>query len=996
MSTKHFNLSIFFKAILVSIVLVSTAHATESVNLVNDSKGWKMQVNGQDTYIKGMVWGYSPRDTNYTYNLWGQGDAYVKKVLDYDFSRMKDAGVNVIRSFATIPPQWVTYIYETYGIMTAINPLMGRYGASIDGVWVEFTDYSDSRTRQILKEEVLETVRRYKDVPGVIMFALGNESNYGLSWKSFEIENLPVGEQNTAKAEYLYSLFGEVINEAKMIDSKNLYTIVNGDIQYLDLIAKYGKNWDLLGTNVYRGVSFTSLWAEVKAKYNKPVLMFEFGSDAFNAKDFVEDEVSQAFYLRAQWEEMYQKSYNNNQEGNSLGGFVFEWRDEWWKFKQTENLDIQDTNASWSNGGYQNDYQSGQNNMNEEWWGVNRLGDANSDGVFEAEPRLALDVLSQIWAINPYTNSTESIKLILDDLITQGRVDYAEALKNKKILTFDGGRVVIDALTRHNGEHEGEDIGAMAFFDFSLNPSNNFNAKTTLNLTQSAIQSNFKQRYGDRMHDDDENEQKHLEVYDFEATYKTPYGNFNGFYHVPRYHWGDEGDYFGILRETTDMDGQDIWNAKAPSGVEFEGTGTLDGLKILAGEEVYWGANPKAIIKYQFGNNKQYTILHSEDIQESSGDSQSSNDDTDKARVTTLQGEFELEDNIQLKVGGIISNTQKIDEPYFYYRNGKLYQDTIEFKDTLGLKARIDFDKFTSVKPYIGLRYGGLVADGGEHIAEKGTNLSYSGAGNKRELELGMDIPRGHMTFTPRILLRDNLEDAIPHTAATINGSAVTIGTSPRRVDRDPFAVTGNRAVRGIELFMTYDPTPGTYFYEWDNDDREDAGLAYNFGITYEKYPTITDANSSKLKNETDVYFLNKPAEQVWKLSSKIVRNYHSNLRSVYHVSIGKEQPNAEVNKAEISQSIVSKHIINKRNIFEATYKKNAWGEYDFQKEQDIRFPHQFALGYTRLLEVGKTESNSDKIGVNFYRRTLDPAGVNDDRDYSNMNEIHFFLELRF
>ena len=42
---------------------------------------------------------------------------------------MKTANINAIRAFSTIPPRWVTYIYEEYGIMTAINPLMGRYGA---------------------------------------------------------------------------------------------------------------------------------------------------------------------------------------------------------------------------------------------------------------------------------------------------------------------------------------------------------------------------------------------------------------------------------------------------------------------------------------------------------------------------------------------------------------------------------------------------------------------------------------------------------------------------------------------------------------------------------------------------------------------------------------------------------------------------------------------------------------------------------------------------
>ena len=147
--------------------------------------------------------------------------------------------------------------------MMVINPLMGRYGATIGGKWIPFTDYSDELTRATLKKDTLELVDQYKNVPGVLMFAFGNESNYGLSWKSFEIENLPEGERNREKAKYLYSLFNEVMSDGKKIDPNHPFTIVNGDLQYIDLIAEYCTDMDLLGVNAYRGKSFTGLWDEV-------------------------------------------------------------------------------------------------------------------------------------------------------------------------------------------------------------------------------------------------------------------------------------------------------------------------------------------------------------------------------------------------------------------------------------------------------------------------------------------------------------------------------------------------------------------------------------------------------------------------------------------------------------------------------------------------------------------------------------------------------------
>ena len=174
----------------------------EKVTAVKDDNGWRIQVDGEDYFIKGMVWSYSPRGQNYTYNLFGQSDDQIRKILDYDFGLMQAAGINTIRSFTMIPPRWVEYIYREYGIRSVINPLMGRYGYNVGGKWIPFTDYSDPLTRETLKRDMADFVERYKNTPGVIMFAFGNESNYGLSWSSFEIENLPEGEQQTAKARY--------------------------------------------------------------------------------------------------------------------------------------------------------------------------------------------------------------------------------------------------------------------------------------------------------------------------------------------------------------------------------------------------------------------------------------------------------------------------------------------------------------------------------------------------------------------------------------------------------------------------------------------------------------------------------------------------------------------------------------------------------------------------------------------------------------------------
>ena len=47
------------------VPLVSHAQV-DKVTTYKDENGWKLQVNGEDYFIKGVVWGYTPRGQNYT------------------------------------------------------------------------------------------------------------------------------------------------------------------------------------------------------------------------------------------------------------------------------------------------------------------------------------------------------------------------------------------------------------------------------------------------------------------------------------------------------------------------------------------------------------------------------------------------------------------------------------------------------------------------------------------------------------------------------------------------------------------------------------------------------------------------------------------------------------------------------------------------------------------------------------------------------------------
>ena len=217
--------------------------------------------------------------------------------------------------------------------------------------------------------------------------------------------------------------------------------ICNGDTLFIDIIAEECKDVDIFGVNSYRGPSFTDIFQVVKSKLNKPLLFTEFGSDAFNAIDNQEDQLSQAFYMVENWKEIYQNTAGLGKAENSIGGFTFQFSDGWWKFgfEKREGADVHDNTASWSNGGYQRDYIPGKNNMNEEWFGICAKGPTNERGLYTLYPRAAYYALKEAHNLNPYAKGTslESIttyfkNIQLMDAVLIARGDKAALGGNKK------------------------------------------------------------------------------------------------------------------------------------------------------------------------------------------------------------------------------------------------------------------------------------------------------------------------------------------------------------------------------------------------------------------------------------------------------------------------------------------------------------------------------------------------------------------------------------
>ncbi len=399
--------------ITIVLLMAISAFGQRKVEMVSSPEGCRMMVDDKPLFLNGMNWDYFPVGTNYAYELWQQPEDIILAALDNEMTLLKSMGVNVIRQYSHIPPRWITYIYEKYGIYTMLNHSFGRYGMIFDGVAYPHTDYANPEMSKRLLDEIKELAEIYKNTQGLLLYLLGNENNYGLFWKGAETEDIPVDEGTmNSRARAMYKLFNEATKIIKNIDPSRPVAICNGDLVFLDIIVEECKDIDIFGVNSYRGDSFDTLFQVVKQKYGKPLLFTEFGADAYNSVTMQEAQKEQAAILLNNWEEIYLNAAGLGLSGNCIGGFTFQFSDGWWKSDQKKNLDIHDTHASWANGGYKFDFIKGKKNMNEEWFGICAKGMPNDKGLYELYPRIAYKVLSKVHRINPYESTREEIEKV--------------------------------------------------------------------------------------------------------------------------------------------------------------------------------------------------------------------------------------------------------------------------------------------------------------------------------------------------------------------------------------------------------------------------------------------------------------------------------------------------------------------------------------------------------------------------------------------------------
>lgn len=992
--------------LLIFWIFTSTLFAQgDKVSVEKNAQGTKLLVNGKDFMVNGMNWDYFPIGTNYSYSLWTQPDTFIKEALDNEMGLLKNMGVNTIRVYTGMPKKWIEYVYQTHGIHTMLNHSFGRYGLNVEGSWKPNTDYSNPAVRDLLIRETTDMIAEYKDTKGLLLFLLGNENNYGLFWDGAETENIPLEDRkSTMRSRDMYKLFNAAAVAMKKIDTSHPIAICNGDLLFLNVIAEECPDFDIFGANAYRGASFGDFFERVKKEYGKPVLFTEFGADAYNEVTLSEDQKSQAYYMLENWKEIYQNAAGMGKAQNSIGGFTFQFSDGWWKFGQTTNLDIHDNNASWSNGGYESDFVKGENNMNEEWFGICAKGPTDEKGFYELYPRSAYYVLKEVHTLNPYSagNSLISIdkhfnNIQILDATLRARGDKA-ALNSQsggkiklsrlsaEFTTFNtGGHLITTPTTAPDNNTVypnklGFDNMESYFIGVEGTPSSNSKVNIEFNILGNVAQNPIDQIFYENrgrpviVNSDNGNatlgSENRVQVYRASYNWNEKYFNLNGFYRTGHYHWGYEGDFFGLYPEANYGPNIDTYNGVAPFGFEVEGKKELKGLKLAFGPQLWWGANPALLVKYsKTFNNFNLTGIYHEDIAKQGLTESSFAIPQPQTRRVTLSvgrkfGDFGID------LGGIWAGQPLNGRDYQIQRgsegNYEIYQNQIEGKDNWGSKLKLTYTggKFNW---YAQTAAMGLVANGGADYTKTftGWELKDNGSGNQYNFLSGLTYTVGKIQIAPNFLWQKPLEGPV-----TSNGPAPG---RPRNILDDPFVVRANREQVAGELLLTYDPTPATWMYDWDNDTTEDAKFAMSAGFIYRHLPTTQDAAIGIFPDGRTTFAFPgaAPANDLWELRSRIVSKMTYDFGVIANIYGGEAQANGS-DARTINRYGMDLRLVYKKVKLISFVKVNDWGPYDYNRDFNLTYPLQLMADLST--SVGKPNWSilpSTRIGIRGTWRSL-------------------------
>jgi hypothetical protein len=347
--------------------------------------GHHLTVDGEPFIIKGV--GYAPTpigddpETSPPY-----GDYFTTNysaVYSRDLPLLREMGANTIRLWG-----WKFDADHSDFLDAAFNNGV-RPMYVVAPYWLDASlDISDPSIRQAIKAEFTQMVAIHKDHPAILMWVIGNELN--APWMFGDSDDL-------------FSLIDEMAQAAHEEEGDSYHPVTTplADINMISTIASRDPevpNLDVWSVQAYRGASFGSLFSDYAGVSDKPLVITEYGIDAYDDEGADEYENMgipyQALYAESLWYEIEAHS------DICSGGSIMAYSDEWWKGRHGHS-DSNHPNCPDFDPAFHSPcgYPSGAHPdgySNEEWWGIMRTVDGGA-GLDVMQPRSVYRTLQALW-----------------------------------------------------------------------------------------------------------------------------------------------------------------------------------------------------------------------------------------------------------------------------------------------------------------------------------------------------------------------------------------------------------------------------------------------------------------------------------------------------------------------------------------------------------------------------------------------------------------------
>jgi len=454
----------------------------------------------------------------------------------------------------------------------------------------------------------------------------------------------------------------------------------------------------------------------------------------------------------------------------------------------------------------------------------------------------------------------------------------------------------------------------------------------------------------------------------------------------------------------------DIYDASVPIGAEVEGRGPLEGLVLAGGPQVYWGANPGVFARYSWNLGRtRWTLVHQEDIAQQGAAA----DNRAIPQLVTRKSALAMVAPLgpaELTAGGIFAGSDRLGMTYeelvpstggpTYNGQGfHILEDEIRWIDTLGGKAKLTWEPGRT-HIYVQGAYRGLVADGGpdETVTFTGWSLKDGGQGNGVQLLSGVAIDVGALQIAPNFLYQRPFVGALPALATAWDPATATLypGLSPRNSLDDPFAVLGNRETVAGELMLVWDPTPGTWFWAWDNALHEDAPLAGALNFVYRHQPTQRDAMFGFDEEGTLFAFSDAPvAADVWLVDLLLMAKLGPVSRLIVGAMGGQEQSTGDSDRM-VNRSAVTADLWLRDTALKTALRWNDWGPYDYHQTFNLTFPFQASADLSTGVRGFTLDDPGTRVGARFKYRTFDAFSPDPMQTGAEGHELELFTYLSF